>query len=529
MKKLIIFSLLIFVLFSCGKDFLNEKKYGLVVPSTYPQSLNALEKCVNALYSISNSMYNETGCYEACLAGDEITTQAGGNKQDFLAFDQFNTTNNNGHLDRVWNPAYLAIKQANVIINSIDNVTQPDQLSALVSAQKSRALGQAYFIRALAYFNLVRIWGQVPIQDQVVVDYNAKKASYVDIYNHIVSDLTKAIPLLPSNYKNAPYPSDLEKTTSYARITCGAAQTLLASVYLFEGGYPVKDNTKFTLARDLAKAVMDSVNAGVYSYQLLPSYADLWKASNGENSKAINNAEDVFTFFYNNWAGDWSDNGTSSNGNMLAPAAFTPGIMGGWDDAYAELNFYKEFPAGPRKNATFITYVHLQVNNKDSIVPWTSFQFAHPYFKKFMEVSGFDTTNMGAYIDWWSARTVQVIRYAEVLLIYAESQARADGTPNSLAYSCLNQVRNRAGLANMTNGLSSTAFADSVVMERKWEFAGPEPCNRWYDMVRTETVASATSKRDPSEQPIINQPNDETHAGYWAPIPLRDAALNPNL
>jgi len=132
---------------------------------------------------------------------------------------------------------------------------------------------------------------------------------------------------------------------------------------------------------------------------------------------------------------------------------------------------------------------------------------------------------MGAYIDWWGSRTVQVVRYAEVLLIYAEAKAMSGG-PDALAYTCLNRVRTRAGLENVPSGLSGVAFRDKVVEERKWEFAGLEPCSRWFDMVRTETVESATAKRDPADIKLVNQPSKER---YFSPIPQRDRSLNPNL
>jgi hypothetical protein len=105
----------------------------------------------------------------------------------------------------------------------------------------------------------------------------------------------------------------------------------------------------------------------------------------------------------------------------------------------------------------------------------------------------------------------------------------ADGLPNQLAYDCINRVRNRAGLPDLTEGLNGTAFRDAVIEERKWEFAGIEPCARWYDMVRTETVAAATAKRDKSEVPVVGSPNDNTHERYFAPIPQKDKLLNPNL
>ncbi len=111
------------------------------------------------------------------------------------------------------------------------------------------------------------------------------------------------------------------------------------------------------------------------------------------------------------------------------------------------------------------------------------------------------------------------------MLVYAEAKAMSDG-PDALAYTCVNRVKSRAGLPDLTPGLTATAFRDSVIMERKWEFAGNEPCARWQDMVRTETVESATAKRDPKEIPLVNQPSKEL---YFAPIPSVDRVLNPNM
>jgi len=509
---------------SCNNDFLDEKNYGLVTPDTYPASLSDLEKCVSALYSIGNSMWSESGDLCECLGGDDVTTMSGGNKGAYLEFDLFDAHDTNDRISTQWDADYNTIKQANVIINTIDNIKDATESAELVEDQKNRALGQAYFLRGLAYYNLVRIFGEVPIVNEVTVDYTSQKSSFEDIYNQIISDLQKAETLVPLDYSTASNASTLEKSTSYARITTGAVKALMASVYLNWAGYPIKDTSKYALAASKAKEIIDGVANGTYSYKLLSNYADLWKWENGYETKS--NAEDVYTCFYNVNAGDWSDNGTNSNGNRWAPSSMYPQNLGGWSDMFAELNFFKEFPEGPRKDATFLTEATIQVDGKNSTMTWKDFTSSHPYYKKYMEIEGFDYENMNTYINWWSSRTVQVIRYAEVLLIYAEAQAMADGTPNSLAYSCLNAVRNRAGLADEQAGLSGEAFRDAVIDERKWEFAGAEPCARWFDMVRTQTVESATAKRSSEDVDLINQPS-ESH--YFAPIPQADKLLNPNL
>jgi hypothetical protein len=510
MKKYITILLLACVIFSCSEDFLEEKSFGLIRPGNYFTSVSDLEKCVNALYSNGNLMYNQSGAFAACLGGDDITTQSGGNKAGYLQFDLFNAQDNNDRLNSTWNGAYGTIKQANVIITNIDKFVEPADQPALLKDQKDRALGQAYFLRALAYFNLVRFFGEVPLITEVTINYDVEKSSFADVYDLIISDLTKAETLVPTDYTTAANASELEKQTVHARANSGAVKALMASVYLNMAGYPLKDASKYALSAQKAKEVID--NEAAYGFTLLPNCADLWKAANNINK------ETVFGCYYNHTL-----DGAWHNGNMNAPLSFLPGDFGGWDDAFAELTFFNEFPEGPRKDATFITQG--QKTPTRPIIVWQDFAFKHPYYKKYIDFPGWDSTFMSGPKDWWSSRTVQVIRYAEVLLVYAEAKAMSGG-PDDLAYTCLNRVRTRAGLADAPAGLSAAAFSEMVVTERKWEFAGLEPCARWFDMVRTETVESATLKRDPAEVPIVKQPTKEN---YFAPIPSGDRVLNPNL
>jgi hypothetical protein len=122
-------------------------------------------------------------------------------------------------------------------------------------------------------------------------------------------------------------------------------------------------------------------------------------------------------------------------------------------------------------------------------------------------------------------RDVNYLRYAEVLLMYAEAQAMSEGTPNELAYWCIDQTRLRAGLpAFDRNVKDKIAFRDSVVAERGWEFCG-EYC-RWFDLVRTEKVAEMNSHKDEVDFKPLNTIDASR---YWAPIPGTEVSLNPNL
>ncbi len=146
--------------------------------------------------------------------------------------------------------------------------------------------------------------------------------------------------------------------------------------------------------------------------------------------------------------------------------------------------------------------------------------------------------------------TVYIISYAEVLLTYAEAKAMSGGTDataynainmdisgydvvsfsiHATAYNAINMVRKRAGLADLVPGLSPAAFRDSVIAERGWEFADLEPAARWFDLLRTETVGKVNLARNAGEDPLKNLPSDALHSFYWAPIPINDQQLNPNL
>src|ERR1035437_10114967 len=388
--------LAVVLLFSSCSDFLDQKYDGKVFPGVYPASTNNLESMVTALYGMTNTLYFKTGSLVACMAGDDVSTLSGGNKAAFLEFDLFDAQDNNGQLYSPWNFSYGIIKQSNDIINTIDNVTTGVSVEQ-VKAIKDRSLGQAYFMRALAYFTLVRTFGKVPIVTKVEVDYTTSKAEFKDIYALIISDLSNAEKLLPDVYSKASNLSDLEKSTAYARATSGAAKALMASAYLTMAGYPLKDVSNYAKAAAKAKEIID--NESAYGYTLLPM-DQLWKWQNGWKNTA--NAEGVFTCFFHTCS-DWT--GEGSNGNMLA-IGLTASEATGWNDAFAELKFFNEFPAGPRKDATFLTNF-VSANGTEN-KPWTQFESKHPHYKKYMEMEGFDPLNMGNYIDWWSCRTIPV-------------------------------------------------------------------------------------------------------------------------
>jgi hypothetical protein len=402
------------------------------------------------------------------------------------------------------------VSAANFIINGRDEATEATQ------EERDRAAGQAYFIRAFAYFNGTRFFGNIPLITTNVADLNIKKSTSAEVYALVVADLLKAEAMLPDKW-----PAGIE---ALQKPTAGTAKGLLASVYLNRAGFPVKGGTPdYLLAATKAKEVIDhsseAGSSGKYTYKLLANIADLWVDKQ-------TNDELMFGTFYNN---------ATANATFRAPFFGAPGEESGWDVYFAEINFFKNFPAGARRDATFQTTAKKSTDGGTTvqIIPWENFATKHPYFRKMRASNGKgDGSPTGTEVTPWdvqfyhSSRTSQIMRYAEMKLIYSEAQAMGEGAPSSFAYKQINDVRQRAGLTPLTAGLSQTAFRDSVVAERAWEFAGPEFASRWFDLVRLERVESANSNRHPLEVPLRRAPSK---AVYFSPIPNSEVSLNSNL
>lgn len=415
------------------------------------------------------------------MGSDDLTTHKASNKADFREFDQFVVTDANQRLPFIWNGAYKSIQGANNIIanyqNATGNITNINQIA-----------GEAYFLRAYSYFWIVRLWGKAPL----LLDTHEFKESVLtvscsseaEIYALIVADLIKAETLLG------------DRKVKPGRAGKGTASAVLAEVYLNMAGWPLNDHSYYALAAAKAKEVID--NQVKYGFGLLSDFSDLWPNSIVNND---GNREEVFAITF--WAGDFY------NANAYYGIAAMPSDAGGWDDYMCEIRFFNDFPAGYRKDITFLT-----VWNG---VPWTSFLTGHPYYKKL---------NAGNSLTWKNKVNMPLERFAETYLIYAEAQIMATkDLSDPSALEAFNKIRRRAaGLPlNTSNpGVDVTSITQmEVVTEKGWEFAG-EYC-RWFDLVRLQKVQEVINIKDPDElQPL-------GPIKYYLPLPATETLSNPNL
>ena len=505
-------------LFSCQD--LKEDPRADLMPETYFKTPEELEGVIASMYRqlCPDDAWGFTGRMVSTFGADDITTHPMSNKLDYRNFDKLQGDAGNGSLRNQWEGPWKSIYQANAIIQVIDNVT------FLNEEQKNSAVGQAYFLRGLGFFYLTRVFGEIPLVTVGVdVDDRPARQPAKDVYAQVISDLQQAETLLPSSWNVG------------GKATKWAAKAVLAEVYLTMAGWPVNEASGYGLSAQKSKEVIDS---NIFS--LVDDYADVFKTNN--------NKESVFSLQYNVAGG---------LPMRFYGSCYIPGeeedVNGntGWCDLYAEVNFFKDAPKCKRTDDTFYTTLKLKKSGTteydlvDWMDPRTDQQ--HPYYKKFRYGVAEPGTTMGdgcretetqlLYMNPSTEKTFDIVRYAGVLLNYAEASAMA-GSPTADSYNAINLVRKRAGLPDLTPGLSQIAFRDAVVFERAYELAG-EFGYRWYDIVRLQMLPQVIAAREKGKNPHKNQDwenalnsnyisGDLLQTRYLAPIPLTEMERNPD-
>lgn len=468
--------------------FLDEDTRGKVFDNVLT-SKNGLEAALTGAYrgwaNCWTYGFNNGWATEMTLGGDDLTCPPGtGNTQEY---DRYDVKNTNSSAPTVFWGCYKAIQGANNIIENYEKCQDDPETIQTIA-------GEAYFIRGFSYYWLVRCHGAVPLMLTTafdVADLEKSPASVKEIYTQIEQDLEKAASMLGNKRRN----------DEAGRPNRGSALAMLAEVYLSEAGWPLKETDKYAKAAATAKEVLD--NRALYGFDFENSYDVLYE--NDERESGINK-EDIFTIPCNLAAGN-------SLNAMYGYWAY-PGEIGGWDVVFSELTFWREFPEGVRKDATFATTFTKSDGTK---LDWQELKNPRPYYKKLMK-----SEKAPNFYNYASQIPMRMLRFSQTALTYAEAKARS-GAPDALAYQCLNSIRNRAGLASYAN-LSAADFAAKCVQERAWELCGERV--RWFDMVRLEMVNEVIAKKDPAD----NQPiHAVTEKDYTFPIPIHDELLNSQL
>ena len=383
------------------------------------------------------------------------------------------------HGKDLWSAHYKSIADINPAIKALNE----DKLGSTASQQeKDELMAQAKFIRAFNYFYLVRLFGDIPLikEDTDVAVDEITRIPVVDVYAFIESDLQFAIQNLPDTW-----PAE-----NHGRPAKGAAKAMLAKAYITMATAPLNNASYYKKARDLAADIMDD---GIYS--LVPDINAVFALENSYGPEMM-------------WSFNASEDDTST-----PPQIWLPGTMAdGWGDYRSDKIWGEGYPAQPRKDA----YLLLQDWNGDSYTTWWG---TTPYVKKFLYDS---RENQERYR---SVQNVPLLRYADVLLIFAEAENMVNGSPTQAAVDAVNQIIDRANnyVPNaqdplLTTSMTKVDFDAAVIQQRNLELCFE--FDRWFDLVR-KRILCATAR------PEIKQNCDDND--YLWPIPQADLRLNPLL
>jgi hypothetical protein len=349
---------------------------------------------------------------------------------------------------------YEGVYRCNQVLDNVPAIGMDEEL-------KKRILGQAYFMRGLYFFHLVDMFGNVPlplVAPKSPAEFNVPQSTQEQGWKQVISDFKAAIDLLPVAYTNISGPDN-----QLGRATKGAAMAYLGKTYLF--------NKMYTEAAAQFKAVMD---LGVYS--LVPNYKDNFTESNE------NNAESIFEVQFSLSAGGtdlgWQGIPSSTWGKGSARAITFGAPNFGWTDVQPSFSVFNEFQqektiedsVDPRLDATiFYNKPGEMIYGKPyaEVYGEDSARLSDIFCKKYENGEG----NKANEFDWRSGINERLMRYADVLLMYAECQNELSNTAECAKY--IQMVRTRVHLPDRTSefaGYTQAQMREQLGHERLLEF-----------------------------------------------------------
>lgn len=364
-----------------------------------------------------------------------------------------------------WENLYKIIGSANLVISNIANISG--------APEKNRIEGEAKFLRAWAYFNLVQFFGDVPLVLESVNDpsnFQPARSPQKDVYNQIIKDLQDGESLMNDV---APQPS---------RVNRWVAKAYLSKVYLTMAGSPNNITTyngtnTYSLALDKAKEV---INSNKYSINV-PYQAVHQTTGDAETIWEIRSPD---LSLYNHYT-------------FLSQGIFTPSAA-----------FISSFDANDVRGPAWGIRTSYVYNG-------TTYTFPEPTYMKFV-----DTIQNSKGQQFQSTLSITAMRLADVLLMGAEADNELNSTPSTDAYTWINAVRQRAGISNLPAGLSKPAFKDAIFIERRKELYGEGWS--WFDLKRFNKFDLLNTTGRSFKTAI------DAHLNYY-PIYNAETVNNPNV
>ncbi|MGQ8337472.1 RagB/SusD family nutrient uptake outer membrane protein [Sunxiuqinia sp. A32] len=420
--------LIVAVSFTNCEGFLDETVYNQLAPDNLLKTKEGIESVLTAAYaetSFGSSKYHQI---EAEWSTD-ISWQSGGGENVYaLLYMNFTIDASEGNLfSRLWSQPYQGIRNCNIILDNIDD-------TGLAEDVVNEFKAEARFLRAVNYIKLYESFGPTVLRTSDNDELSKPRATEEEILNFIETELVEAIPVLP----------DWGNEEAYGRITKDAAKAVLCKFYL--------NNKEWQKSASLAQEIISSGK-----FDLYPEYVDLFKVENERNSEFI--YVRPRTALSREQSLDWMASAFPA-GFMKDPKSGLT-FQSNWKNFGSQYRLYdgwtNSFEDGDKRKELILTkYIRTSGDTINLLGNNDSRSF------KFWPDPNADGAAHGN--DW------PVIRYADILLSLAEAQNELNG-PTQEALDLINQVRNRAGLADITLSQFSSKdeLRDHLVKERGWE------------------------------------------------------------
>jgi hypothetical protein len=432
MKKILISAVLFSLVVSCKDDYLDTERVGATDASSFFKTQEDAMQATNAIYVALRSWENSAfpAQYVFGVPADDVEKGSNPGDASFInAYDQFTYTASDSGVEGYWIGQWQFVNRCNQVITNVPNIDMDATL-------KNRLVAEAKMLRAYFYFNLVRIYGGVPIFDGVQTNYNIPRNSVDEVYNFIISDLTSAAAVLPQSYPA----SDL------GRMTKGGALGLLSKVYLYK--------------KDWQKAYDTSNQVIAMGYNLDPNFNHLFRPAGefGTESVIEVNCQCSSQFGGSQYAEVQGVRNQFGWGFFTPTAALESAFEAG--DIRKELTILREGETTPEGDL---------IHKGDP-------QAGDMWNQKVYVPTSLNNNACG----YGSIQNIRILRFAEVLLINAEAANELGNT--TAAITNLNKVRTRAQLPG-TTATTQSALRAAIWRERRVELAMEG--DRFVDLVRT--------------------------------------------
>ncbi|QXP62502.1 RagB/SusD family nutrient uptake outer membrane protein [Polaribacter sp. HaHaR_3_91] len=509
MNNIIKLSALAVLTFMVSCVDLDETPEGSLTPEGFFNTVEDVYPMIDGTYGLmaSSSYYGAGLTVPLQLMSDMVDN--GYEFGDYAEFSPFLVTPTNSYVNDVWASSYQTIATANTAIKGIGLLNDTNE------EEKILAEGEARFVRAFLYYHLVRLYGNIPYIDNpdIADPLSIKQATKEEVYAKIIEDMTFAF-------------NHLEITSRgsvKSRPSKGTAATYLSSIYLTLGNWEK--------SYENAKWVID--NAGQLNYALQDDYQNIFR-----NSEQWVSTEDIFTIdFTNNQTGQNPNPVTYENDNKVGPFNGVEGgvkPIRGWSMLVPHINVYNNWDVRDYRLKVSLADSLILDDGTDVVRPYTDFEIARPHIAKFNRFPGEGRTTAG----WRSDLDFVAFRYAEVLLIAAESANELGLTTEAVGY--LNQIRKRARNAGAINfegsgygvymassypedvdaSINKENLRTTIIEERRVELAFE--FKRWYDIVRLDLGNEVFNIDGLEPQSNFNE------FRYLLPIPQDEMNKNEN-